>query len=81
MSLVGLPENIGYGMGCILGTYRGHRVVWTPGAGPGFSTSLTRFPSDRVTVIVLCNLGQFVLADEVARGVGERVIPGLGGAK
>jgi hypothetical protein len=30
-----------------------------------------------VTVIVLCNVGSFLLADELARGIGERVIPGL----
>jgi hypothetical protein len=29
---------------------------------------LTRFPEVRVTVIVLCNLGSFGLADELARG-------------
>jgi D-alanyl-D-alanine carboxypeptidase len=76
-----LPQNIGYGMGCFIGTYHGRRVVWTPGAGPGYSTSLTRFPDDRVTVIVLCNLGSFALADELARGIGEHVIPGLKGGR
>jgi hypothetical protein len=30
-----------------------------------------------VTVIVLCNLGSFALADELSRGVGERLVPGL----
>jgi D-alanyl-D-alanine carboxypeptidase len=72
-----MPHKVGYGMGCFIGTHGGHRVVWTPGAGPGYSTSLTRFPDDRVTVIVLCDLGSFALADELARGVGERVIPGM----
>jgi CubicO group peptidase (beta-lactamase class C family) len=50
-----LPKT-SYGLGCFIGDYRGHRVVWTPGAGSGFSNSLMRFPDDRVTVIVLCNL-------------------------
>jgi hypothetical protein len=64
-------------MGYFVATHRGHRVVWTPGASGGGSTSLTRFPDDHVTVIVLCNVGSFLLADELARGIGERVIPGL----
>ena len=63
-----LAQNIGYGMGCFIGMHQGHRVAWTPGAGPGYSTSLTRFPEDQVTVIVLCNLGSFALADELAGG-------------
>ena len=36
-----------------------------------------RFPDDRITVIVLANLNSFLLADELARGIGEIVIPGL----
>ena len=59
----------------------GFSVVWTPGAGAGFSTSLTRFPDDRVTVIVFCNVYDFLLADELARGIGECVIPGLKAAR
>jgi CubicO group peptidase (beta-lactamase class C family) len=83
-----LPKKTSYGLGCFIGEHRGHRVVWTPGAGFGFSTSLMRFPDDHVTVIVLCNLGITNLnlmlnlpvsdvASEVARGIGECVIPGL----
>jgi hypothetical protein len=49
--------------------------MWTPGAGFGFSTSLTCFPDDHVSVIVLCNLNSFALADDVARGIADRVIP------
>jgi CubicO group peptidase (beta-lactamase class C family) len=71
-----LPKT-SYGLGHFIGDYRGHRVVWTPGAGSGFSTSLTRFPEDGVSVIVFSNLNSFLLADELARGIGERVIPGL----
>jgi CubicO group peptidase (beta-lactamase class C family) len=72
-----VPSKSSYGLGSFLADYRGHRVVWTPGAGSGFSTSLTRFPDDQVTVIVLCNLNSFLLADALARGVAEYVIPGL----
>jgi D-alanyl-D-alanine carboxypeptidase len=72
-----IPPKSSYGFGCFIGNHRGHRVIWTPGAGLGFSTSLTRFPDDHVTVIVLCNLNDFLLADELARGIGESIIPGL----
>jgi CubicO group peptidase (beta-lactamase class C family) len=73
----GFQPKTSYGLGRFIGDYRGHRLVWTPGAGSGFSTSLMRFPDDNVTVIVLCNLNRFLLADELARGIGEFVIPGL----
>jgi CubicO group peptidase (beta-lactamase class C family) len=76
-----VPPKSSYGLGCFIGDHRGHRVVWTPGAGAGFSTSLTRFPDDRVTVIVFCNVYDFLLADELARGIGECVIPGLKAAR
>jgi CubicO group peptidase (beta-lactamase class C family) len=82
------PTKTSYGLGCIIADYRGHRVVVTPGMGLGFSTSLMRFPDDHVTVIVLCNRNLSKLdllrnpnvapvASEVARGIGECVIPGL----
>jgi len=62
-----------YGFGWFIGEHRGHRVHWTPGAGEGFSTTLMRFPSDGISVVVLTNIRQFLLADEIARGIAERV--------
>jgi hypothetical protein len=41
------------------------------GSTSGYSASLQRFPNDRLTVIVLCNLGEQGLATTLAKGVAE----------
>ena len=65
-----------YGFGWFLDTYRGHPVVHHPGVTPGFSTTITRFVDDKLTVIVLANSsGQLV--EPIAMGIAALYLPAL----
>jgi CubicO group peptidase (beta-lactamase class C family) len=44
-----------YGFGWFLNSYKGHARMWHYGETVGFRTSIQRFVSDKLTVIVLCN--------------------------
>lgn len=44
-----------YAFGLFAGTYRGLRTLSHGGSFPGFSAALLRFPSERVSIAVLCN--------------------------
>lgn len=44
-----------YGFGWFLDSYHGHRRYSHYGETVGFRTAIQRFPSDRLTVVVLCN--------------------------
>jgi CubicO group peptidase (beta-lactamase class C family) len=44
-----------YGLGWYISEHRGHSVVFHPGDKPGFSSTITRFEGDHLTVIILCN--------------------------
>ncbi len=46
---------VSYGFGWFLEPYRSHRRRWHYGETVGFRTSIQRFPSDDLTVVVLCN--------------------------
>ncbi|MBX3244033.1 MAG: beta-lactamase family protein [Acidobacteria bacterium] len=45
-----------YGLGWQTGTYRGKKRIGHGGSLSGFRTDLTRFPDEKVTIIVLTNL-------------------------
>jgi CubicO group peptidase (beta-lactamase class C family) len=45
-----------YGMGLIIGNYRGLRIVEHNGALFGYRADLLRFPEERFTLVCLCNL-------------------------
>jgi CubicO group peptidase (beta-lactamase class C family) len=49
-------KQIGYGLGLMLGTYRGLPTVEHSGALFGYQTDILRFPEQRFTVVCLCNL-------------------------
>ena len=64
----GTRSSFDYGFGWFVDTYRGHRVIHHPGVSAGFSSSITRFVDDKLTVIVLANSsGQVV--DQLARRI------------
>lgn len=46
----------GYGLGLYSDTYKGVRQVYHSGSTAGYSAFLTRFPDQRVSVAVLCNV-------------------------
>jgi CubicO group peptidase (beta-lactamase class C family) len=68
----------GYGLGLYVGTHRGLREVYHSGSTAGYSAFLTRFPEQRTSVAVLCNLATnaTALAHDVSDIVlGERLKP------
>lgn len=64
-----------YGFGWMLGELRGHPFVAHGGGIQGFSTYITRFVQDKLTVIVLLNAGGD--SGSVAHGIAGQYLPGL----
>ena len=52
----GKPNRAGYGFGWRIGDIRGHRIVEHAGAWQGFTSNISRYVDDRLTVVVLANL-------------------------
>ena len=69
-----------YGFGWGLGEVRGHRIIEHGGAWQGFKAQITRFPDDKLTVIVFANQIRTNQA-KLARGVAEIINPDLAAAK
>jgi CubicO group peptidase (beta-lactamase class C family) len=68
----------GYGLGLFIGTYKGLNEVDHSGSTAGYSAFLTRFPDQRLSVAVLCNVS--TNATQLAHAVadvflGDRVKP------
>ena len=57
-----------YGFGWELGSFRGRRLVYHGGGGPGVRTKFARFVDDRLTIIVLINLDD-VDVDSIVYGI------------
>lgn len=66
-----------YGFGWYVETLRGHEVRRHTGQTAGFAASLAHFPDDRMTVIVLCNLGTIGVAGRVGQAVAKLYVPAL----
>lgn len=65
------PINTNYGFGCFIEKSKANIRYWIPGSGEGFSTSLMYFPEDNLTIIILTNLGEFLIADTLALAIKE----------
>ena len=76
----GATPAFNYGFGWFLDSYRGHRVVYHAGVTPGFSSSITRFLDDKLTVIVLTNSSRQIV-DQFAREIAALYLPTLALAK
>jgi hypothetical protein len=63
-------ERIKYALGLNIGEYRGLRTVEHSGADAGYRSHLIRFPGQRFSVAVLCNLGTMI-PSELARRVAD----------
>jgi CubicO group peptidase (beta-lactamase class C family) len=48
-------KDTGYGFGWFIGRYNGKRVYWHRGGTVGFTSAISRFPDQKLTVIVLAN--------------------------
>jgi CubicO group peptidase (beta-lactamase class C family) len=66
----------GYGFGWTLDSLDGHWRVHHGGSLPGFRAEMARFPSDRLTVIVLTN-GDGARPDLLAAAVGQLYLSGV----
>ena len=64
-------KTVAYGLGWRLEDYNGHKHIGHSGSTAGFSASLQRFPDDKLTIIVLCNLGKQGIATKVGRGIAD----------
>ncbi|MDB6124079.1 MAG: hypothetical protein JWQ71_3072 [Pedosphaera sp.] len=67
-------DHIKYGFGWYLTDYHGRRNIWHSGDSIGFRTHITRFPDQKVTVIVLSNRSDAKLT-ELAHKVADLYLP------
>lgn len=65
-----------YGFGWWVGQYHGRRVVTHGGGTPGFSSFITRFVDDKITVIVTTNHSDRIL-DHLAADIAGMYVPPL----
>lgn len=47
--------NFGYGLGWVVGVYKGHYSVWHNGGIDGFISNVALLPNDKMGVVILCN--------------------------
>lgn len=66
-----------YALGWYVETLRGHGRVRHNGQTAGFAASIARYREDRVTIVVLTNLGTLGLAGRINQGVAKHYIPAL----
>lgn len=69
-------EATGYGLGWGTTKENGHRMIAHGGGIPGFSTQLSRFVDDKLTVIVLTN-ADGGHAGSLAQGIAGQFLPAL----
>ncbi|HEX2937143.1 MAG TPA: serine hydrolase domain-containing protein [Bacteroidales bacterium] len=67
-------SGVNYGLGWFIKSLNGDKVVWTPGSGFGFSTSLQYLPKYNLIIVVFCNREQFLMADEVGFSVAKKIL-------
>lgn len=67
-------SGMNYGMGWFIKESDGRKIVWTPGSGFGFSTTSQYMPCYDLTVIVLCNKDQFLMADEIGFSIIRSIV-------
>jgi CubicO group peptidase (beta-lactamase class C family) len=65
-----------YGFGWALGSVRGHRMIEHGGAWQGFKAHISRYPDDKLTVVVFANQVRANPA-KLAHRVAELFDPGL----
>ena len=67
-------DNASYGMGWFISELKGHKIVWTPGAGRGFSTTIFSVPDSDLHIIVLSNARRFLIADKIAKAIATEIL-------
>lgn len=66
-------SGINYGLGWFIKTIDGKKIVWTPGAGFGFSTSSQFIPEYNMSIVVFCNKNEFLMADEIGFSIFRNI--------
>lgn len=66
-----------YSFGWNIEVFRGHRIIRHGGQTAGFSATFARYVDDRLTVILLCNLGDIGLANRMGQGIAKIYLPAL----
>ncbi len=70
-----IPDSgVSYGLGWFIGNVNGDKIVWTPGAGFGFSISAQYMPEYNLIILVLCNKDQFLMADEIGFSIVRNIL-------
>lgn len=74
----GEPNRGNYGFGWVIDEVNGHKIVEHGGYSEGFTTHIARYVDDRLTVVVLTNLGtMYASPDKIARHVAGLYEPAL----
>lgn len=69
---------INYGLGWFLSDFNGHPKVYHTGSMASFRTDYLRFTNDKLTVIVLTNLGENDANPEtISRTIADMYVPGI----
>jgi D-alanyl-D-alanine carboxypeptidase len=68
-------QKTSYGLGCQLGTLKGHAEIAQIGATAGFSASYLRYPETGLTVIVFANLSESGFATRLASNIAGHYLP------
>ncbi|HEV2704977.1 MAG TPA: serine hydrolase domain-containing protein [Pyrinomonadaceae bacterium] len=66
-----------YGFGWYVENFRGARRVRHNGQTAGFAASIARYTDERLTLIVLTNLGDLGLGGEIALGLAKLYLPSI----
>ena len=72
----GTDAPFNYGFGWFIENYHGHRLVQHSGGTPGFSSTMYRFVSDKLTIIILTNHADRIL-DQLAIDLAGISLPAL----
>ena len=67
----------GYGLGVVVGSFRGHRLISHGGEVSGFSTQNSIFPDDSIAVVVLANLFATDAQAVIARRIADALISSM----
>ena len=73
----GAGYTISYGLGWFLSDYNGHPKVYHSGGMPAFTTDYLRYTNDKLSVIVLTNLGIASDPEVISRAVANLYVPGI----
>ena len=69
------------GIGWFIASAKGHRLIFHTGGGPGFCAAISRYLDDRLTIIVMTNVGEgHTDVIKIIGKVAEIYLPGTKGA-